>query len=122
MWIMLDLKVVRVRQTNYPEVFKAINRNFLPKAGLIVLADAQRLVPVAKIHGGTLKGSLHSRVGRDQVSVGTNIHYAPYVEYGTYKMRAQPYLRPALDRNRKKLVALWADTYNKVFRVLGGRG
>jgi len=36
-------------------------------------------------------------------------------------MRAQPYLRPALDVNRKNLVKLWADTYNKVFRVLGGK-
>jgi hypothetical protein len=28
--------------------------------------------------------------------VGTNVEYAVYVEFGTSKMRAQPYLRPAV--------------------------
>jgi len=117
---MLDIKIVRKRQTNYPEVFKAINRNFLPKAGNIVLSHAQRIVPVKD---GILKGSLKSKVrSNETVTVGTNVHYAPYVEYGTKRMPAQPYLRPALDTNRKRLVKLWADTYNKVFALLGGRG
>ena len=141
---MLDVKVVRIRQTNYPEVFKAINRNFLPKAGIEVQREAVRLVPT---DDGILKGSIKYKIRGDQVSVGTNIEYAPYVEYGTgihaeggggrktpwvyfsekygfvktVGMVAQPYLRPALDNNRKFLVKLWADTYNKVFRVLGGK-
>lgn len=29
--------------------------------------------------------------------VGTDVDYAPHVEYGTYRMAAQPFLRPALD-------------------------
>lgn len=29
--------------------------------------------------------------------VGTNVDYAAYQEFGTVKMNAQPYLRPALD-------------------------
>lgn len=28
--------------------------------------------------------------------VGSNVHYAPYVEFGTRKMPPQPYLRPAI--------------------------
>jgi len=144
---MLDVKIVRKRQTNYPQVFKAINRNFLPKAGTIVLSEAQRRVPVGRDGGGILRGSLRFRVSGDQVAVGTNIEYAPYVEFGTgihaeggkgrktpwvyfsdkfgfvktSGMKAQPYLRPALDVNRKKLVKLWANTYSRVFRVLGGK-
>ena len=108
------------------------------------MSEAQRRVPIGD---GILRGSLKSKVRGDKVSVGTNIEYAPYVEYGTgihaeggrgrktpwvyfsekfgfvrtVGMKAQPYLRPALDINRKKLVALWADTYNKVFRLLGGK-
>ena len=30
------------------------------------------------------------------VSVGTNVEYAPYVEMGTYKMSAYPYIKPAI--------------------------
>jgi len=128
---MLDIKLVRERQTNYPYVFDAINRKFLPKAGVRIKRAATDIVPVKD---GGLKGSIRYKVMKDKVSIGTNLEYAPYVEYGTGRnaeggkgkssiqgMRARPYLRPALDSNRKFLVALWADTYNKVFRVLGGK-
>lgn len=35
--------------------------------------------------------------------VGTDVHYAPYVEFGTYKMQAQPFLRPSADEVRGNL-------------------
>lgn len=31
------------------------------------------------------------------VAVGTNVEYAPYMEYGTSRSSAKPYLRPAID-------------------------
>ncbi|MBP1935101.1 HK97-gp10 family putative phage morphogenesis protein [Ammoniphilus resinae] len=31
--------------------------------------------------------------------IGTNLEYAAAVEYGTSKMKAQPYLRPAIEHN-----------------------
>jgi HK97 gp10 family phage protein len=34
------------------------------------------------------------------VHVGTNVNYAQHVEDGTIHMEAQPYIRPATDRNR----------------------
>jgi HK97 gp10 family phage protein len=36
------------------------------------------------------------------VRVGTNVFYAEYVEFGTGRMRAQPFLRPALDEVRAR--------------------
>lgn len=33
--------------------------------------------------------------GMPSVYIGTNVEYAPYVELGTYKQAAQPYLKPA---------------------------
>ena len=35
--------------------------------------------------------------------VGTNVEYAPYVEFGTYKMAARPFLRPAYHKNVNKM-------------------
>lgn len=35
------------------------------------------------------------------VRVGSNVNYARYVELGTRHMRAQPYLRPALNQEVK---------------------
>jgi HK97 gp10 family phage protein len=34
-------------------------------------------------------------VKKDEVYIGTNVEYAPYVELGTRKMRARPFLKPA---------------------------
>ena len=42
---------------------------------------------------------------KDEAIIGTNMEYAAHQEYGTSKpMAAQPYLRPALDRHRAKLI------------------
>ena len=34
--------------------------------------------------------------GDDTVYIGTNVEYAPYVELGSLKQRAKPYLKPAI--------------------------
>ena len=48
---------------------------------------------------GTLRKSITHRVVEDAVQIGTNVEYAPYVEFGTYKMKAQPYLKPAVSNH-----------------------
>ena len=83
--------------------------------GLIVEAQAKALCPVDK---GLLRGSITTQSqdkgsfpeapasGSDviagpqddqEVLVGTAVFYAPYVEFGTIRSNAQPFLRPALD-------------------------
>lgn len=53
---------------------------------------------------GRLRGSITWRPGEDGVSpyvdVGSNVLYAPYLELGTSKMAARPFLRPALESAR----------------------
>jgi len=41
--------------------------------------------------------------------VGTNVEYAGYLELGTVKMKPRPYLRPALEKNRSKILGLFRD-------------
>lgn len=45
--------------------------------------------------GGTLRNSLSHTHDKNTAYVGTNVEYAPYVEMGTKKMSAKPYLKPA---------------------------
>lgn len=51
--------------------------------------------------GGRLHSSIVWELGQDGeglvATVGTNVEYAPYVELGTSKMAAQPFLLPALE-------------------------
>lgn len=58
---------------------------------------AKRLCPVDT---GRLRASITHSLESDSRGlvgvVGTDVHYAPYVEFGTSRMAAQPFLRPAL--------------------------
>jgi HK97 gp10 family phage protein len=46
--------------------------------------------------------------------VGTNVEYAEHVEFGTSKMQAQPYLRPAVDKALNKAPAIFEAELKKV--------
>lgn len=97
--------------------------------GLAVEGQAKLLCPVAKKYGGRLRGSITTASGtgkrtnpsgtnsnsEDKIAapndpnetfVGTPVFYGPYVEYGTFKMNAQPFLRPALDMVRGKILSI----------------
>lgn len=50
---------------------------------------------------GRLRSSITNELGQDgqglMATVGTNVEYAAFVELGTSKMAAKPYLLPALE-------------------------
>lgn len=55
---------------------------------------AKALCPVDT---GNLRNSItHFQQGEDEY-VATNVYYAPYVELGTRRMKARPYLKPAAE-------------------------
>lgn len=70
---------------------------YLLRAATQVERTAKRLCPVDT---GRLRSSITHQMGRDArgllAKVGTNVSYAKYVELGTRRMRARPFLRPAL--------------------------
>lgn len=73
------------------------------KAGLDCEKYAKQLCPVDT---GNLRASLtYENVGKYQAIVGTNVEYAEFVELGTYKMAAQPYLFPAYEDAKAELMA-----------------
>ena len=74
----------------------------LDRLAAAVVDDARRLVPVDT---GALRGTIRSTVDADTgtivVSAGdATVDYAAHVEYGTSRGPAQPYLRPAVHKNR----------------------
>ena len=91
----------------------------LETIGLVAERYAKEMAPVDT---GRLRNSISHEVDEDTVYVGTNVEYAPYLEFGTGKfaesggrptpwsyqdskgewhttngMKPQPYLRPAID-------------------------
>jgi hypothetical protein len=100
------------------EAMKAIGDSL--EAGIInlavdITAQAKEICPVADYMGGNLKGSIQwessdgQSGGRESAGtlttnppkrgaiVGTPVEYGVYQEFGTRKMNAQPFLRPARD-------------------------
>lgn len=62
------------------------------EAAHFTLQMARRIVPVRTGH---LRSTLRKGQKGHAHAVGTACHYAFYVEGGTRRMRAQPYLRPS---------------------------
>ena len=51
------------------------------------------------VRTGRLRNSISYGVDTNEpaVYIGSNVEYAPYVELGTSKMRARPFLKPAVE-------------------------
>ena len=94
-------KIIDNTQGVLNEVDRLLSRN-LRLAALLVERTAKQIVPVLT---GALKRSITHEpvVPKREVRVGSNLEYAPFIELGTSKMRAQPYLRPAMEANMKEI-------------------
>jgi HK97 gp10 family phage protein len=78
-------------------------------AGFEAEGKAKRKAP---IDTGFLRGSIRNKpMGGGVTEVGASAEYAPYVELGTRRMKAQPYLEPAIkesvDNLRRALEAIF---------------
>jgi hypothetical protein len=93
---------VRVTQRGRDELRRRVDARMVHPITDAVADDMRRLVPVLS---GDLRSTIHAvhlegegRVYFGAPSRGINYHF--YVEFGTWKMAAQPYARPALYRVR----------------------
>ena len=68
---------------------------------------------------GFLKSTLYALVESRTVGFGAGAHYSGFVEFGTRKMRAQPYIRPAV---RYVLQHIGEIAYEEILRFLSERG
>jgi HK97 gp10 family phage protein len=94
-------------QAQLQEVGLAFTPQDLQPGAAIILAEAQQLCPVDT---GFLRDSAFMQVSGDDVEIGFEADYASYVEFGTYKMAAQPYLRPAFDNVEEEALSAIVDS------------
>lgn len=59
--------------------------------------DAKRRAPVDT---GNLRRQIRSDIDGYNATISSNADYSAYIEYGTYKMSAQPYMTPAFMKYR----------------------
>ena len=98
-----------VKITSHADEVKRAKDDAIARAleaiGIQAEGDVAMLTPVDT---GRLRASItHETVPEEEtVYIGTNVEYAAYVEYGTKKAKAQPYLRPGIENN--------IDTYKSI--------
>ena len=78
----------------------------LAEGALVIAEQAEQNCPVDT---GYLRSTIFVREAGDDVEIGFEAPYASYVEFGTYKMAAQPYLRPALDEAELRALSAIVD-------------
>lgn len=79
----------------------------LTKIGILAEGYAKKALTDQKaVDTGRLRNSVAWAILDDSVYIGTNVEYAPYVELGTSKMAARPYLRPAVTDHVDKYKAV----------------
>ncbi len=135
---MLSAKVVRKVKQGWPGYLEKAADRFLDDAGPFMEDEVKERVPRKT---GQLINSINHRRKGSVVTVGTNVEYATHVEYGTQPHQitvngpvkfkdgwrylttvqhpgteAQPYMRPAIDDNRRRLTLMFRDALRAVFR------
>ena len=81
---------------------KAINKA-LEEMGLVGEDHAKEYCPVDT---GNLRNSITHTRDDNSAYIGTNVEYAPYVELGTSRQKAQPYLKPAVQNHKDEYIAI----------------
>lgn len=100
---------VKIQTDNTEEVLKVAREAVI--AGLVVIGIqannyATLLCPVDT---GRLRASISNDINEAELYayIGTNVEYAKYVEEGTSRTAAQPFLKPAVERH--------VDEYRAIF-------
>ena len=97
----------------FEETIKQTNETVAHEAEV----KASNLVPVDT---SNLKQSIRSGVDGNTIWVGAGfkkeVTYAKHVEYGTWKMRAQPFLTPAAWQAAKEYPQILKEVANRIFK------
>lgn len=85
---------------------KAIARG-LEAIGFAAEDHAKKICPYDT---GRLRDSITHTQDSDAAYIGTNVEYAPYVELGTSKQNARPFLRPAATEHSSEYKKLMEES------------
>ena len=91
------------------------------RANTAVAKTAADATAIAQTLAAVDTGYMRSSVGWEMLAAGTaefgpTAHYAPYVEYGTVNMPAQPFVHPAADAVTPSLEAAIAQIAGEVLK------
>ena len=89
---------IESRLLNFSKVLQVTVPVRLKPVGVVMENIARSLVPVDT---GYLQSTIYHALKEMGIELGATADYAEYVEFGTSRSRAQPYIRPAFDACRE---------------------
>lgn len=91
---------------------ESIAKNALRDTSLYVEGKAKLLSPVDT---GDLRGSISHKFKNDkEVHIGTDVEYAVFVEKGTSRQSAQPFLTPSVENNIREIKKIFESHLKRV--------
>lgn len=95
---------------------RAIRANLAPRAAQIVAGTAFEIEALAKVKAAVDTGAMRNSIQAAAVAlltwrVAVGVAYARFVEFGTSRMKAQPFLIPAVEQLRAKFISRMAELF-----------
>ncbi len=109
----------RLEVNNFDQAIAQIESKIaqaLESVGEYAEGQAKVLCPVGQYDDGRVGGRLRSSIshktdGKKEVIIGTDVEYATFVEKGTSRQKAQPYLTPAVENNAENIKSIITSTF-----------
>lgn len=116
--------MVKVQWKGMSEVlgkFANANSNIKSNLGIALKNNAEEIkrsaVGSAPVDTGFLKSNINTSYPSDlKAEIKAGATYAGYVEYGTRKMAAQPFMRPAIEKQQSKMQKDFRDAVTRAFK------
>ena len=89
-----------------PEREKELIDKIIKGLGLATALVERSAKEDCPVDTGRLRASITSSVTGNEGKVGTNVEYAAAQEFGTNNIPAHPYLFPALEKNKSRIMEL----------------
>lgn len=98
----------------------AVDTGFLRNSITFALDGEQANVSEYQDDAENQQGEYHGEAdensdGTRSVMIGSNVYYAPYIEYGTRKMQARPFLATAVQSGKEQFEQLFRDAFSHFF-------
>ena len=111
----VDFEVQEDNTADIIAAVKAATEVALERIGLLGEGHAiSEITIMGAVDTGRLRNSITHTADSEWAYIGTNVEYAPYVEYGTSKMPARPFLSTAAQAYADEYLAIFEEEISKV--------
>jgi len=107
------MSVVRKQYVDMSKVARDAGEYTVQEVAFAVQGQAVALAPKDT---SNLASSIDvKRNSNVESEVYTNVEYGVYQEFGTRFMKAQPYMRPSVDKIKSRLAKIWRQTFRRAY-------